>query len=82
MDKAFYDRGYRLTRLENGDVLLETIYDTIRIPKHQWCSDIATASYYGEEDYGFYRAANFHYKNPIDKTSPVRDKPVSPMWSD
>lgn len=82
MDKAFNGQGYRLTRLDDGDVLLETIHDTIRIPKHHWCSNIATVSYYGEEDYGFYRATNFHYGQPIHHTNPIIDKPVPPLWMD
>jgi hypothetical protein len=82
MDQAFHQKGYRLTRLDNGDVLLETVHDTIRIPKSHWCSDIANASYYGEEDYGYYRAANFHYGLPPHPTAPISEKPVPPGWKD
>jgi hypothetical protein len=74
---------HRFTPLDNGDVLLETQHDTIRIPKHHWCSIIATMSYYGEEDYGWYRAAQFHYGAPIDPvTCPLIDKPAPVLWRD
>lgn len=73
---------YRFTKQENGDVLLETEHDTIRIPRDHWCSIIATVSYYGEEDYGWYRATNFHYGMPLDPTNPMRtDKPVPVLWT-
>lgn len=36
-----------------------------------WASIIATMSYYGEEDYGFYRALNFHTGAPLHSTTPL-----------
>lgn len=46
------------------------------IPKDDWCSIIAQLSYYGEEDYGWYRAHLFHDKVPLDRSSTIIDKPV------
>jgi hypothetical protein len=36
-----------------------------------WASIIATMSHYGEEDYGFYRALNFHMGAPLHPTTPL-----------
>ena len=47
----------------------ETINDGI------WGSIIANMSYYGENDYGWYRAMNFHMGSPLDATTPLKDKP-------
>ena len=47
----------------------ETISDGI------WGSIIANMSYYGENDYGWYRAMNFHMGSPLDATTPLKDKP-------
>lgn len=41
-----------------------------------WCSIIATMSYYGEEDYGYYRAQQFHSGSPIPNDSPLKEKPI------
>ncbi len=71
---------YSFERMENGDVMLRCGGETIRIPKSHWCSTIAQMSYYGEEDYGFYRATNFHYGQPIHPTTPISDKPVPEAW--
>ncbi len=73
-------------RQTNGDVHIihgirkeqrwEEIYDEVVLDKNTWCSIIASMSYYGEEDYGYFRACNFHYKEPIDPvTTPLQDKP-------
>lgn len=48
---------------------------TIQLTASEWASVIATMSYYGEEDYGFYRALNFHTGAPIDPvTTPLKEK--------
>jgi hypothetical protein len=47
----------------------------ISIDANAWASVIATVSYYGEEDYGFYRALNFHTGQPIHATTPIKEKP-------
>jgi len=52
-----------------GDVTLTQVID-----KNHWHSIIAQVSYYGEEDYGFYRAANFHSGEPIHETCPLIEK--------
>lgn len=36
-----------------------------------WGSIIATMSYYGEEEYGWYRAMNFHIGAPIHPSTPL-----------
>jgi len=71
---------YHFERCENGDVMLMYPGNSIRIPKAHWCSVIAQMSYYGEEDYGWYRATNFHYGMPIHPTCPIKDKPVPEAW--
>lgn len=50
----------------------------IALDADSWASIIATMSYYGEEDYGFYRACQFHSGRPIDATTPMKKKP--PKW--
>ena len=47
----------------------------IELDKDTWDSVIATVSYYGEEDYGYYRALEFHAKIPVHETCPLKDKP-------
>lgn len=74
--------GLRFERQEDGGVIITLtdqdnyLLSKVRLDKYHWCSLIADMSYYGEEDYGFDRASNFHYKkelNPI--TTPLKDKP-------
>lgn len=66
-------------RGDNGDVILTLEDGTAHtIQKDHWHSIIATVSYYGEEDYGFYRAAEFHSGIPIHATCPLKVKP--PLW--
>jgi hypothetical protein len=71
---------YRFERLENGDVLLTCGGQQIRIPLDHWCSTIAQMSYYGEEDYGYYRAKNFHAGEPIHHTCPLVEKTPPESW--
>ena len=55
--------------------------DGIVVDKHIWASIIANMSYYGEEDYGYYRALEFHTKIKQDPiVTPIRDKPVPENW--
>jgi hypothetical protein len=44
-----------------------------------WASVIANMSYYGEEDYGFYRALNFHIGASIPESCPLVEKPPMGM---
>lgn len=54
---------------DDAPVLLNLIVDA-----NAWASVIASMSYYGEEDYGFYRALNFHTGAPLHATTPIADK--------
>lgn len=77
----------------NGDVLIyyendnvgaweeQFFEDGIVVSAHIWASIIANMSYYGEEDYGYYRALDFHAKIKADPiTTPIRDKPLPENW--
>jgi hypothetical protein len=65
------DGGVKLIIADNGETIEEVVVD-----KYAWSSIIADMSYYGEEDYGYDRACNFHFKQPIDPiTTPLKDKP-------
>jgi len=50
-------------------VVLEII-----LTANEWASVIASMSYYGEEDNGFYRAMNFHCGDAIPASCPLVDK--------
>lgn len=63
--------GVRVFR-RNADGTV-TVLDEIE--KNRWHSTIAQMSYYGEGDYGFYRAANFHSGEPVHATCPLIEKP-------
>ncbi len=73
---------YQFQRCDNGDVLLRCAGKEIRIPKAHWCSDIANMSYYGEENMGFDRAANFHYGATIHESCRLgmKEKRVPEAW--
>ena len=65
--------GVRVLGVDHGrTVVLD------EIEKNHWHSIIAQMSYYGEEDYGFYRAANFHSGELIHATCPLKEKPS--LW--
>lgn len=67
----------KFERAENGDI--NVTHDDGRveaIDRNHWYSIIAQVSYYGEEDYGFYRAMNFHDGTPIHSTCPIKEKPA------
>jgi hypothetical protein len=49
------------------------LYD-ITLDANVWASVIASMSYYGEEDYGFYRAMNFHRGDEVPASCPLVDK--------
>jgi hypothetical protein len=81
--------GVFFERLGDGSVRLlvkESSHDDAKVLKDiaididSWCSIIACMSYYGEEDYGFFRACNFHYKRPIHETEPLKDKEPPPNF--
>jgi hypothetical protein len=59
---------------EEAATLREVIVDA-----DSWASVIANMSYYGEEDYGFYRASNFHSGTKLRESTPLKDKP--PLWT-
>lgn len=69
------DGGVKLIVRESDSpesrILKETLVD-----QHGWASVIANMSFYGEEDYGYYRALNFHSGTPIHPTNPLVDKPA------
>lgn len=71
-------RPIQFERGENGDVVVSFGNQRIVVPKDHWHSAIAQVSYYGEEDYGFYRAAEFHSGTPIHETCPLKQKPQ--LW--
>jgi len=73
--------GLYFDRLEDGKVrILKKNADTDAVEMDMvvdaagWCSVIASMSYYGEEDCGFYRAEEFHQKKPVPDTCPLVDK--------
>ncbi len=68
----------RFERAGNGDVKITVNGVSHIVQKDHWHSAIAQVNYYGEEDSGFYRAANFHSGYPIHETCAMRDK--SPTW--
>lgn len=72
----------RFTRNDDGSVTLEVRTEMglacYRFDKDSWASVIANMSYYGEEDYGFYRATEFHSGVPLGPTTPLKQKP--PLW--
>lgn len=76
--------GVEFTRLDDGAVLLKVTvwpkgpHRLIRLDQDTWASLIATMSYYGEENFGYYRALNFHAGTPIHPTNPIIEKP--PKW--
>lgn len=57
------DHQVRILKRESGHDDAPAVFD-ITVDKDSWCSVIATMSYYGEEDSGFYRAGKFHYGAP------------------
>lgn len=47
----------------------QLVFD-VTLSANEWASVIASM----REDYGFYRALNFHRGDPIDETTPLVDK--------
>lgn len=80
-DGLFFERqdngGVRIVKHETGHRESPVVFEAV-LDKDHWASIIATMSYYGEEDYGFYRASEFHSKTPIGPTTPIKDK--LPLW--
>lgn len=60
-----------------GDVIVVVDDEEVRISSFVWCSIIAEMSYYGESDYGWFRAWAFHGNRPHNpRTEPLVDKPI------
>jgi hypothetical protein len=70
--EKFPDNSVRIAK-RIGRPESPTTFEII-LTAEEWASVIATMSYYGEEDYGFYRALNFHRGDPIGETTPLIDK--------
>lgn len=75
--------GLYFERLKDGSVRIIKRKDAMQdaeiiadetLDANCWASIIATMSYYGEEDYGFYRATLFHQNEPIPDTVTIIDK--------
>jgi hypothetical protein len=72
------DGNVRVLKRRDGKPDSAVVFDMI-IDRDSWCSIIASMSYYGEEDYGWYRACNFHNGTHLDPvTTPLADK--KPLW--
>lgn len=67
------DNQVRVLKREKGTDDAPVVFD-ITLDADSWASVIASMSYYGEEDYGYYRALNFHRGDPIGETTPLVDK--------
>ena len=74
------DGAVRILIRESGQVGAPVLRE-YQLDCDSWASVIATMSYYGEEDNGFYRAGRFH--NGIQKRDAaelaLKDKP--PKWT-
>jgi len=78
--------GWCFKRLEDGSVrirkqVLEGSADVavdVVFPPGIWGSVIANCSYYGEDDYGWYRAMNFHLGGHLDATTPLNQERLRP----
>jgi hypothetical protein len=68
----------RLLKRANGRDDAPVIFD-LTIDASQWASVIASMSYYGEEDYGYYRALHFHAGVALDATTPLKSKLAVPF---
>lgn len=58
------------------DVFGHPVIFQITTAADSWASVIATMSYYGENDYGWYRARNFHEGEPIGETTPLNQEKI------
>lgn len=67
------DNQVRILKKEKGTDDAPISFD-MTLDANLWASVIASMSYYGEEDNGFYRALNFHRGDPIHATTPLVDK--------
>jgi len=76
-DGLFFERllegKVRILKRASGSADAPVVFD-LTVDSNSWASIIASMSYYGEEDNGFYRAMNFHTGKPLDKTTPLKDK--------
>ena len=71
--------GLAFEQSENGGVIVHLEGMKVSLDMHSWASVIATMSYYGEEDFGYYRALNFHAGKTIHETCPLKEK-TPPDW--
>jgi hypothetical protein len=70
-----YDDGsVRVTKTKQTDDGEKDVVSEL-LDAEAWASVIASMSYYGEEDYGFYRALNFHQGDPLPSSVVLKDKP-------
>jgi hypothetical protein len=67
------DNQVRIIKRDDGKDDSPIVFEQTLDANH-WASVIASMSYYGEEDYGWYRALNFHRGDPIGETTPLIDK--------
>lgn len=65
------DGSVRIMKTKNSEVIMDLAIDA-----DMWCSIIACMSYYGEEDYGWYRAKNFHQGIALTDETPLKTKPI------
>lgn len=72
------DGGVRITKHETGLSTSPVAFE-IELDKDSWASVIAGMSYYGEADYGFYRALNFHTGEPMGPTTPPNLDKLKPL---
>lgn len=82
MTKFHLADGLYFKQLPNGGVRItkeekDSIEFAVDIDASGWGSVIASMSYYGEEDYGFYRAMNFHTGEPIGETTPINQEKLA-----
>lgn len=80
-DGLFFERlstgSVRIVKRETGNPDSAVVFEQI-VDESAWCSVIASMSYYGEENYGYYRALNFHSGRKLDSTTPLVNK--TPLW--
>jgi hypothetical protein len=68
--EQLHNGGVRITKYESGHEGSTVLFQQ-DIDSDGWASVIATMSYYGEIDSGFYRALNFHTGAPLNSTTPL-----------
>ena len=70
-DNLYFERlpagGVRIFMKEDSREDADLVFD-ITVDASQWSSVIASMSFYGEENYGFYRALQFHRGDPLPES--------------